>query len=555
MVNESAPQLPPAPPWQPLAFALILILGVFIGMSQNTSNEAPYGGSSERGRVVHILDRIERLYVDEIERDALESIAVEAILDELDPHSMFFSAEELAAMAEPMEGNFEGIGVEFIIQDDTLMVVAVIPGGPSEKAGIRAGDRILRVDSTAISGSDLTNKKVMEWLKGPRNTEVLVGLDRPGNSKEILLRRDRIPIHSVVAAIPLNDAVGYIKVVRFAQNTAQEFESAMQKLDQAGVESVVVDLRGNGGGYLNAVVPMVESFLEEDQLVVYTEGDHASRRTYEARRDGPWKDWPLAVLIDESSASASEIFAGAIQDNDRGCVVGRRSFGKGLVQEEFDVAGTGALRLTVARFYTPSGRAIQKPYGAGVDYEDDYMARFERGELFNEDSIAVVDSLEYWTPEGRVVHGGGGIVPDFFVPLDTAKWTAFLTDLSWTGILRDAAFGFVDANRQELEGFAAPGDLTVAMQDRAVTFLLEEAASAGWESRDLDKTERGQIAHRFMAQVIRNLFGEEAYRAHLAEDDTVVQTALELLERISQLVVIDGRLTLPVHSPLTNENI
>ena len=329
MVNESAPQRPPAPPWQPLAFALILILGVFIGMSQNTSNEAPYGGSSERGRVVHILDRIERLYVDEIERDALESIAVEAILDELDPHSMFFSAEELAAMAEPMEGNFEGIGVEFIIQDDTLMVVAVIPGGPSEKAGIRAGDRILRVDSIAISGSDLTNKKVMEWLKGPRNTEVLVGLDRPGDSKEILLRRDRIPIHSVVAAIPLNDAVGYIKVVRFAQNTAQEFEAAMQKLDQAGVESVVVDLRGNGGGYLNAVVPMVESFLEEDQLVVYTEGEHASRRTYEARRDGPWKDWPLAVLIDESSASASEIFAGAIQDNDRGCVVGRRSFGKG----------------------------------------------------------------------------------------------------------------------------------------------------------------------------------------------------------------------------------
>ena len=300
---------------------------------------------------------------------------------------------------------------------------------------------------------------------------------------------------------------------------------------------------------------MVESFLEEDQLVVYTEGEHASRRTYEARRDGPWKDWPLAVLIDESSASASEIFAGAIQDNDRGCVVGRRSFGKGLVQEEFDVAGTGALRLTVARFYTPSGRAIQKPYGAGVDYEDDYMARFERGELFNEDSIAVVDSLEYWTPEGRVVHGGGGIAPDFFVPLDTAKWTAFLTDLSWTGILRDAAFGFVDANRQELEDLAGPGDLTVSMQDRAVTFLLEEAASAGWEARDIDQTERGQIAHRFMAQVIRNVFGEEAYRAHLAEDDAVVQTALELLERISQLVVIDGRLTLPVHSPLTNENI
>ena len=555
MANESNPIRSTAAPWQPLAFAVVLLIGVLIGKTQTGSHEGTYGQSTERGRVVHILDRIERLYVDEVERDALEAIAVEAILDELDPHSMFFSAEELAAMAEPMEGNFEGIGVEFIIQDDTLMVVAVIPGGPSEKAGMRAGDRILSVDSVEISGSDLTNKKVMEWLKGPRNTTVLVGLDRPEGSNEMLLRRDRIPIHSVVASIPLNDQVGYIKVVRFAQNTAQEFEEAMQELDRAGAQSVVVDLRGNGGGYLNAVVPMVESFLQDDQLVVYTEGTHASKRTYAAGRDGPWKDWPLAVLIDESSASASEIFAGAIQDNDRGLVVGRRSFGKGLVQEEFDVAGTGALRLTVARFYTPSGRAIQKPYGGEVDYEDDYLARYERGELFHQDSIRVVDSLMYRTPGGREVHGGGGIAPDFFVPLDTARWTAFLTDLSWTGILRDAAFGFVDAHRIELETFATPVAFPPSMQERAVDYLLTEAASAGWEARDLGDSEHDQIAHRFMAQVIRNVFGEEAYHAHLAAEDPAVQKALELLKHVSHLVVVDGRLTLPSNSTLTNENI
>ena len=555
MANESNPIRSTAAPWQPLAFAVVLLIGVLIGKTQTGSHEGTYGQSTERGRVVHILDRIERLYVDEVERDALEAIAVEAILDELDPHSMFFSAEELAAMAEPMEGNFEGIGVEFIIQDDTLMVVAVIPGGPSEKAGMRAGDRILSVDSVEISGSNLTNKKVMEWLKGPRNTTVLVGLDRPEGSNDMLLRRDRIPIHSVVASIPLNDQVGYIKVVRFAQNTAQEFEEAMQELDRAGAQSVVVDLRGNGGGYLNAVVPMVESFLQDDQLVVYTEGTHASKRTYAAGRDGPWKDWPLAVLIDESSASASEIFAGAIQDNDRGLVVGRRSFGKGLVKEEFDVAGTGALRLTVARFYTPSGRAIQKPYGGEVDYEDDYLARYERGELFHQDSIRVVDSLMYRTPGGREVHGGGGIAPDFFVPLDTARWTAFLTDLSWTGILRDAAFGFVDAHRIELETFATPVAFPPSMQERAVDYLLTEAASAGWEARDLGDSEHDQIAHRFMAQVIRNVFGEEAYHAHLAAEDPAVQKALELLKHVSHLVVVDGRLTLPSNSTLTNENI
>ena len=555
MANESNPIRSTAAPWQPLAFAVVLLIGVLIGKTQTGSHEGTYGQSTERGRVVHILDRIERLYVDEVERDALEAIAVEAILDELDPHSMFFSAEELAAMAEPMEGNFEGIGVEFIIQDDTLMVVAVIPGGPSEKAGMRAGDRILSVDSVEISGSDLTNKKVMEWLKGPRNTTVLVGLDRPEGSNDMLLHRDRIPIHSVVASIPLNDQVGYIKVVRFAQNTAQEFEEAMQELDRAGAQSVVVDLRGNGGGYLNAVVPMVESFLQDNQLVVYTEGTHASKRTYAAGRDGPWKDWPLAVLIDESSASASEIFAGAIQDNDRGLVVGRRSFGKGLVQEEFDVAGTGALRLTVARFYTPSGRAIQKPYGGEVEYEDDYLARYERGELFHQDSIRVVDSLMYRTPGGREVHGGGGIAPDFFVPLDTARWTAFLTDLSWTGILRDAAFGFVDAHRIELETFATPVAFPPSMQERAVDYLLTEAASAGWEARDLGDSEHDQIAHRFMAQVIRNVFGEEAYHAHLAAEDPAVQKALELLKHVSHLVVVDGRLTLPSNSTLTNENI
>ena len=305
-----------------------------------------------------------------------------------------------------MEGNFEGIGVEFIIQDDTLMVVAAIPGGPSEAAGIQAGDRILQVEGAPISGPELTNKRVMELLKGPRGTEVTLGLSRRGRDFQVHLTRDRIPIQSVVAAFTMEDSVGYLKAIRFAASTAQEFEEAMAFLAAQGATSVVVDLRGNGGGYLNAVVDMVELFLDEGQPIVYTEGKSSPRRTYKTRRRGPYVDWPVAVLVDEGSASASEIFAGAMQDNDRGLVVGRRTFGKGLVQEEFPVPGSGALRLTVARFYTPTGRAIQKPYTA---YEDDFDVRLASGELYHADSMPLVDSLRYVTPLGREVLAVGAL--------------------------------------------------------------------------------------------------------------------------------------------------
>lgn len=535
-------QKSPSPSWQPLAYAVVLIIGVYIGLQTG-------GGSSEGLRMVSprsalngVLDRVEQTYVDPVIREELEQIALDAVLEELDPHSLFISAEELAALAEPMEGNFEGIGVEFIIQRDTLMVVAAIPGGPSEKAGVRAGDRILTVDSVPISGPELSNQRVMELLKGPRNTTVVVGLDRADTVKHVLLRRDRIPIHSVVCAANLDGKRGYIKVVRFAQNTAEEFERAMEELAAQGLKEVIVDLRGNGGGYLNAVVPMVESFLQEDDLVVYTEGEHVPRRTYRARRDGRWQDWDIAVLVDESSASASEIFAGAIQDQDRGPVIGRRTFGKGLVQEEFSISTLGALRLTVARFYTPTGRAIQRPYGDEVDYSDDYFERYERGELFHQDSIATVDSLLYITPAGKVVHGAGGITPDVFVPLDTVRWSSYLSDLSWSGVLRDAAFAYVDANRSEdwalEEGQNWDGD-------ELLEFLIAYARDEGIEPLGvLTEEERSELADRMTAQVVRNVAGEQAYYAYLTEDDEAVKRALHWLEYKADVAVVDGRLTL-----------
>ena len=534
----------PTPSWQPLAYAVILILGVYIGLQTGGGSSNGLNMVGPRSALNGVLDRVEQTYVDPVVREELEKVALDAVLEKLDPHSLFISAEELAALAEPMEGNFEGIGVEFIIQQDTLMVVAAIPGGPSEKAGVRAGDRILTVDSVAISGPDLTNQRVMELLKGPRNTTVVVGLDRADTVKHVLLRRDRIPIHSVVCAANMDGQRGYIKVIRFAQNTAEEFELAMETLAEQGLSEVIVDLRGNGGGYLNAVVPMVESFLEADDLVVYTEGEHVPRRTYKARRDGRWKDWDVAVLVDESSASASEIFAGAIQDHDRGPVIGRRTFGKGLVQEEFSIATLGALRLTVARFYTPTGRAIQRPYGEDVDYGDDYFTRYERGELFHQDSIATIDSLTYETPAGKVVHGAGGITPDVFVALDTVRWSGYLSDLSWTGTLRDAAFAYVDANRAEAERQAQIAGEGLD-SDALLTFLIEYAEGEGISPpAEWTEAERSELSDRMAAQVVRNVAGEQAYYTFLTQGDDAIERAAYWLENKSRMGIVDGRLTL-----------
>lgn len=545
-LRQEEPRTPPA--YQPMMFAIVLVLGLLLGMQTGGfENQRVLMGSGEtRGRLVHILDKIERTYVDPVVREELESVAVEAILEKLDPHSYYFSPEELAAMAEPMEGNFEGIGVEFLINADTLRVVQTIAGGPSEAAGIRAGDCIVEVDGEPISGPDLTNARVVKLLKGPRGTEVRLGIHRPDQSMwEVYLERDEIPIYSVVSAAQIEGTeVGYIKVVRFAANTADEFDLAMESLDAKGLRQVVVDLRGNGGGYLNAVVPMVKSFLLEDQMVVYTEGSHSLRRTYQARKDGPYADWDVAVLIDESSASASEIFAGAIQDNDRGITLGRRSFGKGLVQEEFGLPGAGALRLTVARFYTPTGRAIQKPYGVEVDYSDDYVERYDSGELFFKDSIPRVDSLRYITPEGRVVYGGGGITPDVFVPFDTSSYSNFLADVTWAGILRDAAFNFVDNRRDMLSDLKDWRGLTDKELDKALEVLEASADSVGFVVPEFAPWEREVIQTRLAAQVARNLFGESAYHEVMLKQDRMVKEALIWLENVARLQIVDGQLSL-----------
>lgn len=545
---------------QPLVIAITLALGLMLGKGcedGSLSNNSRVGS-----RISHILDQIEVLYVDSINREALVDVAVEAIVDELDPHTYYFSRAELEEMAAPMEGNFEGIGVEFIIQNDTLIVVQAIAGGPSESAGIRSGDRIVRVENEEISGADLTNKRVMELLKGARGTKVDLSLLHSSSNEEynVEIVRDRIPIHSVVASFILEEHVGYIKVIRFSATTAAEFAEAMHDLEQEGATSVIVDLRANGGGYMSAATEMIDRFLDQGLGIVYTEGKASPRRDYVSKYDGEYRNWPIAVLIDESSASASEIFAGAMQDNDRGLIVGRRSFGKGLVQEEFEVPnsneGSGALRLTVARFYTPSGRAIQKPYGEGIDYEHDYEDRLQSGELFLNDSVIKTDSVVYRTLFGREVFGGGGITPDVFIPLDSTIGYRALAELVWTGVLRDAAFKWVDAHRGEVVSRTSDNWLDSQTGGMASIKRVAEDQGTVWpkKSSEEGKIQIERIMNRFYAQVARNLYGDNAYYKVLINGDDFTARALYELLQNDRFKVQDGGVYL-LYNDSTNQSL
>ncbi len=545
---------------QPLVIAITLALGLMLGKGcedGSLSNNSRVGS-----RISHILDQIEVLYVDSINREALVDVAVEAIVDVLDPHTSYFSRAELEEMAAPMEGNFEGIGVEFIIQNDTLIVVQAIAGGPSESAGIRSGDRIVRVENEEISGADLTNKRVMELLKGARGTKVDLSLLHSSSNEEynVEIVRDRIPIHSVVASFILEEHVGYIKVIRFSATTAAEFAQAMHDLEQDGATSVIVDLRANGGGYMSAATEMIDRFLDQGLGIVYTEGKASPRRDYVSKYDGEYRNWPIAVLIDESSASASEIFAGAMQDNDRGLIVGRRSFGKGLVQEEFEVPnsneGSGALRLTVARFYTPSGRAIQKPYGEGIDYENDYEDRLQSGELFLNDSVIKTDSVVYRTLFGREVFGGGGITPDIFIPLDSTIGYRALAELVWTGVLRDAAFKWVDAHRGEVVSRTSDNWLDSQTGGMASIKSVAEDQGTVWpkKSSEEGKIQIERIMNRFYAQVARNLYGDNAYYKVLINGDDFTARALYELLQKDRFKVQDGGVYL-LYNDSTNQSL
>ncbi len=490
-------------------------------------------------KMARFLQLVSSEYVDTLNTDKLVEDAIVDFLNKLDPHSVYISKEDVKAMNEPLEGNFEGIGVEFNIMNDTLMVVNPVPGGPSEKVGIMAGDRIIIVDGKPIAGIGIKNSDVFKMLRGDKGTKVIVSILRKGSDKqlEFTITRDRIPIYSLDASYMIDSRIGYIKLNRFSLTTEREFLDALDSLRRSNMKDLVLDLRGNGGGYLNAAVALVDQFFNAGQLIVYTEGRNNPRTDFYSTTAGVFKTGRLVILMDEGSASASEIVAGAVQDWDRGIIIGRRSFGKGLVQNQMPLPDGSMIRLTVARYHTPTGRVIQKPYGMGEieDYSKDFTNRLKKGELFSSDSISFPDSLKYSTlAKKKTVYGGGGIMPDFFVPIDTSFYSPYYGKLIRKGVLNQFVLSYVDANRKQIkknyptfEKYNQNFNIT----EKAMIDFLEFAVKQGVETDSEGlKLSEDEIKIQLKALLAQNIFSTNYYFQVINQKNDALIQAVEVLK-------------------------
>ena len=523
--------------WLPLLFALVLALGMFLGSKFQT---VEVGGPNivlrnSGGKIDQILKLVQNRYVDTVDTEDLTDKTISQLLTQLDPYSAYIPAASYEEVNQPLEGNFEGIGIEFYKLNDTILVVSALSGGPSEQVGIRGGDKIVTVDSVPVAGQNLSNEDIIKKLRGKKGSKVQVGIKRNGQ-KELLsftITRDRIPIYSVDIAYMVAPEVGYIKINKFSATTADEFRQAFAKLrSNSPIKGLVLDLRGNPGGYLDAAIRLADEFLPTGKLITYTEGRTQPRRDFSSSSSGLFETGKLVVLIDEGSASASEIVSGAIQDWDRGEVIGRRSFGKGLVQEQFDMRDGSAVRLTVSRYYTPSGRSIQKPYEGGKS-SDDFLERLERGELFSADSIQQNDSLQFRTASGRLVFGGGGIMPDIFVPADSNKFSDYFNALNNTGTLIQFSYVYADQQRAQLERFKTADAFVKGFQVDAalVQALMAYAKSEGIENKGDDyKKDLDTIRLYLKANIGRQLFSNEAFFPVIQQRDKTLKKALEVLQ-------------------------
>jgi carboxyl-terminal processing protease len=520
----------------PVLLAVTLVVGIFIGnkLSRNAGNSFP--AMSKVNKLDAIIDLIKTSYVDSISTDTLIEKTIPQLFKNLDPHTVYIPAKEMVGVEEEMRGNFGGIGVQFSIQNDTVIVVEVISGGPSSKLGIVPGDRIVTVNDTLLAGKGIKNEKVLTKLRGEKGTKVNVGIKRKGIKDLIAftITRGEIPIYSVDVDYMIDENTGYIKISRFGEHTYEEFMQGMKELDHQGMKNVIVDLRGNPGGYLNAVIKMVNEFLQKGELIVYTQGYAQSRKSFQADNHGSYRNKGITVLVDDFSASASEIFAGAIQDNDRGWIVGRRSFGKGLVQEQIPFNDGSAVRLTVARYYTPSGRCIQKPYDKGNDeYYKDIMQRAIHGEFQKVDSIKYADTVKYRTLSGRIVHGGGGIMPDFFIPADTTGYSDYYSKVTQKGLVYQFALEYADSHRKELLKYKTSADFETYFQQVSVLNLFAAYADKkGVHSKAADlKVSSKIIEGQVKAYIARNIIGEKGFYPIIQNID---HTLLEAIGKSKQ---------------------
>lgn len=528
-----------------LAMAIGIVMGAMLprenqaSNNPNTTNSAPTVNvpitNGSFNKLNYVLYLIKSMYVDTINTDELTEKIIPRVLEELDPHSTYVPKDEVEMANSDLEGSFSGIGVQFNIQNDTVMVVDVIAGGPSEKVGIMPGDRIVEVNDSVFVGKELNNNKVLKTLRGEKDTKVKVGIKRNSSAETLhfTITRGDIPVNSVDISYAITPKIGYIKVSRFGANTYNEFVTELTKLKKQGCEEFIIDLRYNSGGYLHAAIKMINEFLEKDELIVYTEGRNYSREDAVANGKGMFKNNRICVLINEWSASASEIFAGAIQDQDRGIIIGRRSFGKGLVQQQVPIFDGSEVRITIAHYYTPSGRSIQKPYEGGnfEEYENDIMNRYEHGEFFSQDSIAVGDSIMYFTKNGRVVYGGGGITPDYFVAQDTTGHTAYYTEVQNKGYTYSFAFQYSDKNRKTLKKFKDYNELCAYLDKENINLQFYKFV----EAKGIDPKIKGQaeadnvINNILKAYICRNILGESAFYPILNSEDETIIKALELM--------------------------
>ena len=527
-----------SPRFVPLVVAVGIVLGILIGSfyANHYSGNRLNIINTSSNKINDLLHIVDAQYVDKVNISDLVEKAMPQILKELDPHSTYTTAKDVEESMQDLKGSFSGIGVQFTIYRDSVLIVRAIPGGPSEEVGIQAGDRIVAIDGKPYVGKVVTDTATMSRLKGPAESTVRLGVVRPGTKGMLnfsIVRGD-VPVKSIDAVYMLDETTGYIRVNTFAETTYSEFLAALAKLNRERFRSLVLDLRGNLGGYMAPAVQIANEFLPKNRLIVYTEGRKSPRQDYKSDGRGSYQRIPLVVLINEASASASEIFAGAMQDNDRATIIGRRSFGKGLVQQQLEFPDGSMIRLTVARYYTPSGRCIQKPYVAGdnQDYEEDLLSRYQHGEFFSQDSIKHTGPA-YHTSIGRTVYGGGGITPDIFVPEDTLGMTSYFKEASMSGLILQFAFNYTDNNRPKLSGFETMPELAAYLdKQNMVDKFATYADKNGLKRRNLLIKKSHSLLELFInSRIIYNIMDEEDWIEYLNLDDKVIKTALDVFER------------------------
>ena len=515
----------------PLLFFSCVALGIVIGGFINyPTSKTTLGKKYYKTKLNKLLDFIDNEYVDDVKTDSIVDVTVTNILANLDPHSVYVPPSEQSSIAENMKGDFVGIGVNFYSYKDTIAVIKPIKNGPAEKAGIKEGDRILYADNFQLFGKKLNNEVLFSKLKGEKDSEVTLTVYRKSENKKlkVKVKRDVVAIKSVDVAILLNKTTGYIKINRFAETTGQEFHTALLQLKKSGINSLVIDLRNNGGGFMEMAVQIADELLKDKELIVFTKNKKGTIDKTYATEDGDFESGRVSVLIDENSASASEILAGAIQDNDRGTIYGRRSFGKGLVQREMDFDDGSAVRLTIARYYTPSGRSIQKHYkkGDSEDYYKESENRFESGELYEKGKIKIADSLKFKTKKGRIVYGGGGIVPDVFVPLEVSQGNESLEYILQTGVVGHFVFEQLDQNPKAFQGLNVE-QFQIQMQKD--TYYLKQFQKYLFKAGiDLNLTKNTEVVNRFItAEFARQLFGENQYYQIILKDDNMIKAVMK----------------------------